>query len=96
MIPMALSRHHAPVEFADRRRELGLTQAQLAMRAECSRASVALLESGYSPRRSEVLERILLTLGYDVGAPITSEATGGRSDGFAKSDVVASRDARTG
>lgn len=32
------------------------------MRASCSRASVALLEAGYEPKRSEVLKRVQSTL----------------------------------
>ncbi|WP_367401327.1 helix-turn-helix transcriptional regulator [Paraconexibacter antarcticus] len=40
------------------RQQAGMTQVQLAMKAGCSRASVALLEAGYEPRRSEVLKRV--------------------------------------
>ncbi len=59
---MPASTQHEAVGIPDRRRALGLTQGQLAMRADCSRASVALIESGYRPRRSEVLPRILAVL----------------------------------
>jgi transcriptional regulator with XRE-family HTH domain len=59
---MGASTQHEAVGIPDRRRALGLTQGQLAMRADCSRASVALIESGYRPRRSEVLARIYAVL----------------------------------
>ncbi len=40
----------------------GWTQAELAMRAGASLASVALLERGYRPRHSDVLGRVLNAL----------------------------------
>ncbi|MGI8805122.1 MAG: helix-turn-helix domain-containing protein [Thermoleophilaceae bacterium] len=61
---MLASTQHEAVGIPDRRRALGLTQGQLAMRADCSRASVALIESGYRPRRSEVLARIEAVLDH--------------------------------
>jgi len=44
------------------RLEAGLSRAALAGRAECSLASVANLEAGYIPKRSDVLPRILAVL----------------------------------
>lgn len=43
------------------------------MRADCSRASVALIESGYRPRRSEVLARIHAVLD---GSTTSNDAAG--------------------
>lgn len=54
------------------RQQAGLTQVQLAVRADCSRASVALLEAGYEPKRSEVLKRVRAVLDQSTtsnGAP---------------------------
>jgi predicted transcriptional regulator len=50
------------LSIAERRRRAGLTQVQLAIKADCSRASVALLEAGFEPRHSEVLKRVDLVL----------------------------------
>ena len=41
------------------RRAAGFSQEQLARRADCSTASVRLIESGYSATRSKVLPQIL-------------------------------------
>ena len=46
-----------------RRHELGLTQQDVAVRAGCSVSYVRLLESGYLPEASEVLDRIGSVLG---------------------------------
>ena len=46
----------------ERRVVLGLTQRQLAIAARCSLPSVANLEAGVLPRRSEVVPRILAAL----------------------------------
>lgn len=43
----------------DARRRAGLSQEQLARIAGCSTASVRLFESGYAPKHSDVLGRIL-------------------------------------
>ena len=48
--------------IAARRGRLGLTQAEMATLAGCSRASVNLIEGGYMPKRSQVLGRIESTL----------------------------------
>lgn len=47
---------------AARRRALNLTQADLGVLADCSRTSVAMIEGGYTPRRSAVHARITSTL----------------------------------
>lgn len=52
---------HDPVgasKIAQRRRAAGLSQARLAGLAGCSRSSIALMECGYRPRRSDVVRRI--------------------------------------
>jgi transcriptional regulator with XRE-family HTH domain len=49
----------------DRRLAIGLTQQELAQRVNCSIATVRLLESGYMPKHSEVLPRLLLVLEND-------------------------------
>ena len=45
-------------DIAGRRKAAGLSQARLAGAAECSRATVAMIEGGYVPKRSEVIPRI--------------------------------------
>ncbi len=49
------------------RRTAGLSQQQLAQKAECSLAAVALFESGYQPEHSRVLPRIITTLAESLG-----------------------------
>lgn len=44
------------------RKELGLSQEALARLANCSKDYVRLLESGYCPEKSAVLDRLLLAL----------------------------------
>jgi transcriptional regulator with XRE-family HTH domain len=44
------------------RREAGLTQEQLAARADCSVDYIRLLERGYAPRFSDVVPRVLVAL----------------------------------
>jgi transcriptional regulator with XRE-family HTH domain len=51
----------------------GLTQQQLAQRAQCSIAIVRLLESGYRPGRSGVLPRLVAILENDT-TPLAGEA----------------------
>ena len=46
----------------ERRQALGLSQQKLAQLADCSLASVSLLERGYRPGRSEVIPAILSVL----------------------------------
>jgi predicted transcriptional regulator len=46
----------------ERRIATGMTQRQLAIAADCSLPSVANLEAGVLPRRSEVVPRILAAL----------------------------------
>jgi len=50
------------MSIAEMRRTAGLTQIQLAIEAECSRSSIAILEAGYQPRHSDVLPRLLAIL----------------------------------
>ena len=47
----------------ERREQLGLTRQQIAAAAGCSLSMVALLESGFTPARSAVRERIEKALG---------------------------------
>lgn len=44
------------------RKELGLSQEALARLADCSKDYVRLLESGYCPEKSAVLDRLLIAL----------------------------------
>lgn len=48
----------APKGLASRRKAAGLSQQQLAHLAGCSIAMVSLLERGYSPDNSDVLQRL--------------------------------------
>lgn len=48
------------------RRDAGLSQEQLARRADCSTAYVRLIEAGYAPARSDVLPRIAGVLNIEV------------------------------
>ena len=50
------------VDIKERRLSAGLTQQELAARADCSLAYVTMLERGLSPSRSNVLPRILRAL----------------------------------
>jgi len=69
------SSQHTPSEvFAARRRAVGLTQTRLAGLAQCSRATVAMIEGGYLPRRSEVIPRIEAVL---ADAALNNEAPAG-------------------
>lgn len=51
-----------PLSLRERRQAAGLSQEKLARLADCSTASVALLERGYVPAESPVLQRILVVL----------------------------------
>jgi transcriptional regulator with XRE-family HTH domain len=53
----------------DRRLAIGLTQQELAQRVNCSIATVRLPESGYMPKHSEVLPRLLSILENDTTPP---------------------------
>jgi len=55
------------------RRTAGLSQQQLAQKAECSLAAVALFESGYQPAYSRVLPRIITTLAEALDADTENE-----------------------
>ncbi|MGI8623714.1 MAG: helix-turn-helix domain-containing protein [Solirubrobacteraceae bacterium] len=58
------------------RQAVGLTRAQLAVRADCSLASLGNIEAGVIPRRSAVLERVAAVL-----APETTEGPAGNGNG---------------
>jgi len=49
--------------FRELRRAAGLSQVDLAVRAECSVSMLRLIEQGYRPNGSEVIERISSVLG---------------------------------
>jgi ribosome-binding protein aMBF1 (putative translation factor) len=49
------------------RHDAGLSQEQLARRADCSTAYVRLIEAGYAPGRSDVIPRVLRALGLKTG-----------------------------
>lgn len=49
-------------ELRNARLAAGLTQAQLAVRADCSLGSLGNMEAGVIPRRSAVLERVVVVL----------------------------------
>lgn len=49
-------------QLRDLRRRAGLSQERLAHRADCSLSMVKLLERGYVPERSDVLDRIAAVL----------------------------------
>jgi transcriptional regulator with XRE-family HTH domain len=53
-----LSSQQIAADIAGRRRAAGLSQSRLAGEAKCSRATVAMIEGGYVPQRSEVIPRI--------------------------------------
>lgn len=46
------------VDLRQRRVQAGLSQQRVAELADCSIASIRLFEQGYSPKHSEVLERL--------------------------------------
>jgi hypothetical protein len=54
--------HGAALAVRDRRVALGLGQRELAILASCALSTVANIEAGLIPRRSEVLPRILDSL----------------------------------
>lgn len=67
------------------RRAAGLSQQQLAARADCSIGMVRLVESGYRPEPSAVLERIIAVLHderpvHQPGAVTTSAGQGQRDE----------------
>jgi transcriptional regulator with XRE-family HTH domain len=64
-------------ELRMRRRMAGLSQQALAERAHCSMSYVALLEKGFTPISSLVLERIVAVLD---GGPPTEGGPIGASD----------------
>ena len=71
----------------ERRAALGISQQRLAELANCSLSMVRVLESGYEPESSRVLERIASVLTNDVapagnGRQVTTSAVSG--DGHAK------------
>lgn len=59
-------------DVRSRRRAAGITQRELAVEASCSIGSVANLEAGVVPRRSEVLDRILEALGRVENRPLAA------------------------
>lgn len=62
---MTTTTRSLPTVSADirtRRRNLGLTQADIAVAAKCSVQSVAYFERGWLPARSEKLTQVLRTL----------------------------------
>jgi DNA-binding XRE family transcriptional regulator len=80
---------HAPGLRAQRK-AAKLSQERLAALAGCSTSMVKLLERGYDPERSDVLQRVLAILkSEDPGA-------GGRTEVFAKTAGKAAGDARSG
>ncbi|MGI8845693.1 MAG: helix-turn-helix domain-containing protein [Thermoleophilaceae bacterium] len=66
-------------ELRNARLAAGLTQAQLAVRADCSLGSLGNMEAGAIPRRSAVLERVQAILD-----PYTHETRDSAIPGFAK------------
>ena len=50
------------VDLRERREAAGLSQLDVARRATCSPAMYGLLERGYRPHRSAVLERVVAAL----------------------------------
>jgi predicted transcriptional regulator len=49
-------------DVRSRRRGVGLTQLELAERAQCSWSTIRLFERGYTPAHSEVFERVQAVL----------------------------------
>jgi transcriptional regulator with XRE-family HTH domain len=72
--------------LGEQRRAVGISQQELARRAGCSISIVGLLERGYRPSQSDVLERVLAVLnanepaGNQLEAKTTRDA-GARYDG---------------
>jgi transcriptional regulator with XRE-family HTH domain len=60
--PLILTAGTVATDLRSMRHGAGLSQLQLAQRAGCSLAAVALFESGYRPAKSAVLPRILEVL----------------------------------
>jgi predicted transcriptional regulator len=54
--------NHQSRNLQETRRRLGLTQAQLAARADCSIASIGWMEQGAIPKHSAVLDRVWTVL----------------------------------
>lgn len=65
---MSLKPSPTPGVLRRLRRAAGLSQQQVATRAGCSIAAVALYERGYTPERSDVLPRIVRVLNDDAPA----------------------------
>lgn len=73
-------------DIRQRRRALGVSQLELAQLAECSPAMVGLLDRGYRPHRSAVLDRVNAVLNHST----SNDAVG--CGAAAKTDVVSSDD----
>jgi predicted transcriptional regulator len=53
----AISRDHPGADLRTARQRLGISRARLSAMADCSIATLAVIEQGYRPKRSEALER---------------------------------------
>ncbi len=60
--PVAEDQANVAVELRELRLRVGMTQAQLASRAECSLSMIAVIEAGAVPRRSAVVGRLRAVL----------------------------------
>lgn len=56
----------------ERRKQLGLSQQELAQRAQCSLASVSMFDRGLEPEHSPVRERVIAVLAELETGPVAS------------------------
>jgi len=88
-----LDAHADTLKLRDRRLQAGLSQQKLAQAAGCSIAMVRLLEGGFTPSRSAVLERVLAVLADYAQATIpVNKQRPGRSRGV---EHAGARDAQS-